>query len=165
MSLERGTTLWRLNQELLPEPGSPMASTTTPFGARAAAVGAAGTLGVATDAAGASASPASGPSSSESTGVAGTAPLTAVGAKACATACSRPRPPRPLPPRRRRLRAACPPRPATGGEPADCSPDNCSSGSALARCPSAAGSKSGGVTGSETIWAVSTGSGCGSASK
>jgi hypothetical protein len=31
MSLESGVMLWRLNHELLPEPGSPIASTTTPF--------------------------------------------------------------------------------------------------------------------------------------
>ena len=31
MSLESGVTLCRLNQELLPDPGSPMASTTTPL--------------------------------------------------------------------------------------------------------------------------------------
>ena len=34
MSLESGTTLCRLNHELLPEPGRPMASTTRPFGGR-----------------------------------------------------------------------------------------------------------------------------------
>src|SRR6476619_6084453 len=31
MSLESGLRLWRLNQELLPEPGSPIASTTVPL--------------------------------------------------------------------------------------------------------------------------------------
>ena len=39
MSLDNGTTLCRLNQELLPEPGSPMASTTMPLGGRAGAAG------------------------------------------------------------------------------------------------------------------------------
>ncbi len=39
MSLESGTTLCRLNHELLPEPGSPIASTTIPFGGRAGALG------------------------------------------------------------------------------------------------------------------------------
>src|ERR1039458_7426354 len=33
-SLESGEMLWRLNQELLPDPGSPIASTTTPFEGR-----------------------------------------------------------------------------------------------------------------------------------
>ncbi len=32
MSLDRGVMLLRLNQELLPEPGKPIASTTVPFG-------------------------------------------------------------------------------------------------------------------------------------
>src|SRR5579864_5300597 len=35
--------LWRLNQELLPDPGSPIARTTTPLLARGAETGAAGT--------------------------------------------------------------------------------------------------------------------------
>src|SRR6202161_3468572 len=43
-SLERGVRLWRLNHELLPEPGSPIASTTTPFGGRGDAAGTAGTF-------------------------------------------------------------------------------------------------------------------------
>ena len=34
MSLESGVTPRRLNQVVLPEPGSPIASTTTPLGAR-----------------------------------------------------------------------------------------------------------------------------------
>ena len=33
MSLESGFMLWRLNHELLPEPGSPIARTTVPFDA------------------------------------------------------------------------------------------------------------------------------------
>ena len=55
MSLESGVTLCRLNHELLPEPGSPIARTTMPFGGRGAAAGtAAGTCGACgTDAAGA----------------------------------------------------------------------------------------------------------------
>ena len=36
MSLESGVMLWRLNQELFPDPGSPMARTTVPFEARGA---------------------------------------------------------------------------------------------------------------------------------
>jgi hypothetical protein len=108
MSLESGTTLWRLNHELLPEPGRPIARTTTPFGGRCGAAGVDGTLGAAAAegvALGSSASPASGNSSSAgSAGTTGTDPFTAAGAKACATACSRPRPPRPRPPRRRRPR-------------------------------------------------------------
>src|SRR4051812_27327919 len=47
MSLDSATTLCRLNQELLPEPGSPIANTTMPFGGRAGAVGTA--AGGATD--------------------------------------------------------------------------------------------------------------------
>src|SRR5438270_5635238 len=44
MSLESGFKLCRLNHELLPEPGSPMASTTVPFDARGrCATGAAAT--------------------------------------------------------------------------------------------------------------------------
>ena len=39
MSLESGTTLCRLNHELLPDPGSPMASTTIPLGGRGGAAG------------------------------------------------------------------------------------------------------------------------------
>src|ERR1700730_12580864 len=39
MSLERGVTLWRLNQELFPDPGNPMARTTVPFEARGGASG------------------------------------------------------------------------------------------------------------------------------
>src|SRR5712692_2339601 len=43
MSLESGLMLCRLNQELLPDPGRPIARTTTPFGARGvAALGGAG---------------------------------------------------------------------------------------------------------------------------
>jgi len=52
----------------------------------------------------ASASGASENSSPASTGTPGMDPFTAAGAKAWATACSRPRPPRPRPPRRRRPR-------------------------------------------------------------
>src|SRR5438270_180220 len=61
MSLESGFKLCRLNHELLPEPGSPIARTTVPFDARgrcatgAAATGAASgfssALGTATEAA------------------------------------------------------------------------------------------------------------------
>src|ERR1700679_2115529 len=36
-SLESGVTLWRLNHELLPEPGSPIARTTTPLEGRCGA--------------------------------------------------------------------------------------------------------------------------------
>jgi hypothetical protein len=39
MSLESGLILWRLNHELFPDPGSPMARITLPFGARGTAVG------------------------------------------------------------------------------------------------------------------------------
>ena len=39
MSLESGVMLCRLNQELLPDPGNPMARTTVPFEARGAAAG------------------------------------------------------------------------------------------------------------------------------
>ena len=39
MSLERGVILWRLNQELFPDPGNPMARITLPFGTRGATVG------------------------------------------------------------------------------------------------------------------------------
>ena len=110
MSLESGTTLWRLNHELLPEPGNPMARTTTPFGGRCGAAGTAGTLGATGEVTvGSSASPASESSSSApSTGTTGMDPFAAAGAKACATACSRPRPPRPRPPRRRRPRPVDP---------------------------------------------------------
>src|SRR6266436_8772077 len=38
-SLESGAMLWRLNHELLPEPGRPMARITAPFGGRAGALG------------------------------------------------------------------------------------------------------------------------------
>ena len=113
MSLESGTTLWRLNHELLPEPGRPIARTTTPFGGRCGVAGVDGTLGAAAAegvALGSSGSPAWGNSSSA--GTTGTDPFAAAGAKACATACSRPRPPRPRPPRRRR------PRPVLGGRTA-----------------------------------------------
>src|SRR3984885_14867562 len=84
MSLDSGTTLWRLNQELLPEPGSPMASTTTPFGGHwAAGAGAVGTLTAAATGevtGGSSASPVSENSSSAgSAGTTGTDPLTAAG--------------------------------------------------------------------------------------
>src|SRR5260221_1075957 len=46
MSLESGLRLCRLNHELLPDPGNPMASTTVPFDARGrAAAGTSGTDG------------------------------------------------------------------------------------------------------------------------
>ncbi len=106
MSLESGAMLWRLNHVLLPDPGKPMASTTIPFGGRG---GAAGTVSGAWGA-GAALSPSVGgsavPSSGVSTLPAAGGPLIAEGAKACATARSRPWPPRPRPPRRRRLRPA-----------------------------------------------------------
>ena len=129
MSLESGTTLWRLNHELLPEPGSPMARTTTPFGGRGGTAGIAGTLGA--DAtgevtAGSSASPVSENSpSAPSTGTTGIDPFAAAGAKACATACSRPRPPRPRPPRRRRPRPVDPD-PVGAGCGAGCASDRSS---------------------------------------
>ncbi len=132
MSLDSGTTLWRLNHELLPEPGSPMARTTTPFGGRWAAAGGAGTRGAAASGevtGGSSASPASENSSSAgSVGTTGTDPFTAAGAKACATACSRPRPPRPRPPRRRRPRPVDPEPGRTGCGVAGCSSEGCSWG-------------------------------------
>src|ERR1700723_2813594 len=110
MSLESGTTLWRLNQELLPEPGRPMARTTMPFGARCVTVAAAGGLGACSTGDAAAATGSTGCRESFVSGrTEGVIPL---GVKACATACSRPRPPlRPRPPRRRRLpgrRAASP---------------------------------------------------------
>ena len=127
MSLESGTTLWRLNQELLPEPGSPIARTTMPFGGRAGAAGhcdgAVGRLR-----AGAAASPfgarSFGRASSDRVQLArrGLIPFAAAGVKACATACSRPRPPRPRPPRRRRDGRA--------GQPHSQGDRGCSSGSA-----------------------------------
>jgi len=60
MSLESGTTLFRLNQELLPDPGSPIARTTTPFGGRDATTGgtAGGPVGAADSATGGAARPA-----------------------------------------------------------------------------------------------------------
>jgi len=92
MSLESGTTLWRLNHVLFPEPGSPIASTTIPLGARAAAAGAAGSFGGAVAATGAgtwpSASAASEklssdpPASADSAGTTVIDPLTAAGVKA-----------------------------------------------------------------------------------
>ena len=64
MSLESGATLWRLNQELLPEPGRPIASTTMPLGARCVTVAAGGRGGWDDgDAGAASGSPSSGESS------------------------------------------------------------------------------------------------------
>ncbi len=121
MSLESGTTLCRLNHELFPEPGSPIARTTMPFGGRADAAGtAAGTRG-AGGRASASGSPASSAPSSGASGAissvpgkSGTIPFAAAGVNACATACSRPRPPRPRPPRRRRPRPRWP-SPLAGG--------------------------------------------------
>jgi len=107
MSLESGTTLCRLNQELLPDPGRPIASTTMPFGGRCVVAAAAGTLGTAAACGTAAGSASVSPASVNSSSVAGTPgidPFTAAGANACATACSRPRPPRPRPPRRRRPR-------------------------------------------------------------
>ena len=122
MSLESGTTLWRLNQELLPEPGRPMARTTMPFGGRVAAAGTAvGTRGACGTASAAGSAVSSAPSSgavSSDPGSSGTMPFAAAGVKACATACSRPRPPRPRPPRRRRPRPRWPSPPAAGGR--DC---------------------------------------------
>ncbi len=109
MSLESGTTLFRLNQELLPDPGSPIARTTTPFGGRDATTGgtAGGPVGAADSATGGAARPAADGVSSE-----GASPiaLTAAGVKARPTGCRRSRPPRPRPPRRRRprLRSAGP---------------------------------------------------------
>ncbi len=118
MSLESGTTLWRLNHELLPEPGSPIARTTIPFGGRADAAGtAAGTRGACGAASASGSAPSSAPSSgaiSSVPGNSGTIPFAAAGVNACATACSRPRPPRPRPPRRRRPRPRWP-SPLAGG--------------------------------------------------
>jgi hypothetical protein len=93
----------------LPEPGSPIARTTTPFGARCTAAGVAGIVGgsaAATGRVGTCPTPSASANSSPagSAGRIGMDPLTAAGVKACATACSRPRPPRPRPPRRRRPR-------------------------------------------------------------
>ncbi len=114
MSLESGVTLCRLNHELLPDPGKPMARTTMPFGGRWGAAGI-GAGGATSCAAPAGLSPSgSGYSAGwiSSMGSATVPPVDPLGAKACATACSRPppsraAPPRPRPPRRRRPRASC----------------------------------------------------------
>ncbi len=102
-----------------------------PFGGRCGAARAAGTA--ATAGGGAmgcvSASPASANSSStgsagtDSPGTTGMDPFTAAGAKAWATACSRPRPPRPRPPRRRRPRPVDPEAVTDGGVVAGCAPE------------------------------------------
>jgi len=115
MSLESGTTLWRLNQELLPDPGNPMARTTMPLGGRGPAVETtAGTEGACGAAWVSGAGDARSPSSAASSiGETGAVPFAAAGLKAWATACSRPRPPRPRPPRRLRPRPRWPSSPAT----------------------------------------------------
>jgi hypothetical protein len=115
MSLESGTTLWRLNQELLPDPGSPMARTTMPLGGRGAAAGTtAGIDGVCAAISVSGVVDARSPSSEASSiGEPGAIPFAAAGLKAWATACSRPRPPRPRPPRRLRPRPRWPSSPAT----------------------------------------------------
>src|SRR3989442_12173978 len=46
MSLESGVILCRLNQELLPDPGRPIARTTTPLGARGMVAGGAAAAAV-----------------------------------------------------------------------------------------------------------------------
>lgn len=67
------------------------------------------------------------------TPVSGMMPFVAAGVKACATACSRPRPPRPRPPRRRRPRPRWPSALAGGrlwsGAPANSAGAGCASGS------------------------------------
>ena len=80
MSLESGTTLCRLNHVLLPEPGSPIASTTIPLGGRCGAEAAAGTFG--TSIIGPAAASASPSGVSSSTGEDVVAPFTAAGVKA-----------------------------------------------------------------------------------
>src|SRR6266851_5215120 len=89
MSLESGITLCRLNQELLPEPGRPIASTTRPLGGRWVAGIAAGPLG-AWGTCGRISSPGIDPSAiasllsgdSASTGAGGIDPLIAAGENA-----------------------------------------------------------------------------------
>src|SRR5579863_4766671 len=57
-SLESGVILLRLNHELLPEPGNPIANTTTPFGERAAVAAGAVASGALAEAAGTAAASA-----------------------------------------------------------------------------------------------------------
>src|SRR6476661_5042226 len=91
MSLDSGVILWRLNHELLPDPGNPIARMTLPLDTRGAA---GGEVFAAAGGTGASASP-SGPDSVE--------------APADGAATADLEPPLPLPPRpRRRLRRGSP---------------------------------------------------------
>ena len=103
-SLESGLMLWRLNHELLPDPGRPIANTTVPRD-----TGDAGTCG--TPPPEATPTPCSGsPPSSEmpgsmTSGAVGVTPLLPSVATAWPGTA---RPPRPRPPRRRRRRRASP---------------------------------------------------------
>src|ERR1700722_5628761 len=137
MSLESGTTLWRLNQELLPDPGSPMARTTMPLGGRGPAVGTiAGTEGAWVSGAVDARSPSS---EASPIGETGAIPFAAPGLKAWATACSRPRPPRPRPPRRLRPRPRWPSSPATRLATGSLPPDGRGCGVAFADSSGAEG--------------------------
>jgi len=84
------------------------------------------------------------PASAGSTGM---DPFTAAGVKACATACSRPRPPRPRPPRRRRPRLACPNPPEAGGRAVRWSSGAESSGAESSAFERARGGRDSGCTG------------------